>query len=231
MFVFNLIFFLLQPVQANYLDHTFLTEPKVVVRRDNRHVPLASVCAEMKYNYIQEMTLLRNIKAQLDWAAQQPITDQQAEMVKALKEQIQTSVDHLVFLAKPEWNEENLEIYLSWEFPQESRIYPQKIEVMSLYYKGEPAVNLAPLITISSGGLMYNSRGTLLEACQFIPTLEIEVRMQYKWFPRSLCPDDNDPDIRQAILTGTSNRVSRAYFACQTRPPFEGMVFLKGRVP
>jgi len=234
MIFFNFMLFLLQPVQAHYMDHTFLTEPKVVVVRDDRRdVPVASVCGEMKYNYLQEMTKLRELKSQLNWAVQQPLTDSQTELVKKLKEQLQQATDRLIFLAKPEWNEEVLSFYLTWEFPQGSNYESkdlEKIEVQSLYYRGVPAGNLAPLLINSDRSLHYSSRGTYLEICQFVSTLEIEVKAQYRWY-HAFCPDQNDPEIRRAFLSDKSTPAFQSYLACLAMPSTVGMLLLKGRVP
>lgn len=234
MILFNLIFFLLQPVQANYLDHVFLTEPEIVVKRDDgSNVPVASVCTGMKYNYLQEMTRLRDLKAQLDWAVQQPLTDQQSELVKNLRLQLQQSANRLAFLARPEWNDELLSFYLRWQFPQGpggGSKNLEKIEVTSLYYKDEPAGNLAPLLIKSDRFLQYESRGTYLEVCQFISTLEIEVNVQYRWY-HAFCPDENDPEIRRAFLNDKSTPALQNYLACLAMPSSRAALFLKGRAP
>lgn len=243
----QLILVFLQPAQANYLDYVFNTEPEILVQRDDkRDISLNSVCAEMKYNYLEEMTKFHKLKAEIDRSVQQPVTDQQVAQIEVLKSHLQQATNHLIFLAKPEWNSEILTFALRWWLPAEfndDNVDLDSIEVRNLYYKSERAGYLAPRLRIDDLGwpwgpsssaprryYEFRSRGTYLELCQFASTLEFEVKLKYFWY-NFLHPRLDDA-LRASIIKNRRTDGLKHWIDNDFKDePAEKMFFLKGRTP
>jgi len=220
-FIFILFSLLAVPsAQADYLDYTFVDNPEFfVLLDDGNYIDVRPVCAQMKYSYLQEMKSLKEMKAQMDLAVQQPLTSELLSYIDDLKKGIHERTERLIFLAKPEWNTESFYYVIRWWLGEEFSTANRKItsyEIKAAYYKGEFAGSLAPNLirnSIEVPGYKvpkakknwrhfdFYSRGTYLELCQFAPTLEFEVQTGFYFVDL--------PGLRQ----------------------LSHMFFLKGRVP
>lgn len=186
-----LFLFVTTQVKADYFDYTLLLEPELLWKIDgtDSHPDLKSICSDMKYNYIEENRALKELKVELKKAIELPLDDQQALNIKSIKKAIQERASHLIHLARPEWNSEIVDFEVQWLLPKDFEPQIHRIrsyEVLGVYYKGErsgqsmkkfsaqfkyhPLPNQIPYSYFE-----YSSKGTFLEICQFIPTLEFEI--------------------------------------------------------
>jgi len=200
--ILGLLIFL--PAKADYLDYKFFVNPEISVLRDDRQdIPLQAVCADMKYNYLEESERLKSLKAQMDWAVQQPLTDDQVIQISKIKTALRETAARLIHLSNPDWSAEVMNYWVVWRLPDEYDSTEKnfvKAEVSDIYYKGSFAGHLAPQIELYGvfpalseppriPGLppvkryvryvKFFSRGTYFDLCQFIPTLQIEMKVNY----------------------------------------------------
>ncbi len=187
------------PVRADYLDHIFLLEPEITWAIDEGGpADLRAQCAQMKYNYLEETAKLSELKRQLHRAVQSPLTDSQIVTIELLKRQILEATRRLIHLAKAEWNSENISFRVRWWLPEQLDRQTVKIssfKINASYFKGHltepPGLELInfelmwfPGLTPYRGSLYYldfNGRGSFLEVCQHLQTLEFEVEAKVSW--------------------------------------------------
>ena len=192
--------------RADYLDFIYLTEPVVDWRmHDGSPAPdLHAICAEMKYNYIEEKTNLDRLQKELKAAVALPLDDAGVAKIEDIKKGIVQCTERLMFLAKPEWNSEVLDfnfVWNLWELGENpnKRLLKGTMKVLNDRYKGEFSPRVVNELSVGYQKdfymdepwdyFKYRTTGTFLEACQFLPTLEFELKIQIEHPPLQLVHD------------------------------------------
>ncbi len=154
----------------------------------------SEACSRIPYNYFAEMKQFDDLKKQIS-------PDLTASRLEELKNAIATVVQHLNQLAAPELNSENYKLRLEWHLPLEPQRKIKKYEFRDVNYLGQfnPEVvrlfakaskkdytrsgwvhedSYFHMVTPNQTYLKLEKNATLLEICQFLPTLRIELQLQ-----------------------------------------------------
>ena len=179
--------------QENPYDHyKFMQQDHIGI---SPYFERSEVCSKIPYNYMAELKKLNESKEQLKIETAQSFLN--AQKIEALQTQITSATEHLNTLATPEYNDENYSISIVWNWPDTSL---KKYDFRDVEYLGDFSPVLLQrfskslikdralskwvfedgyyrIETPEYDYLKLQKKATLLEICQFLPTLKIDLQL------------------------------------------------------
>jgi hypothetical protein len=195
---FYLFLLLLAPnyVYAQFEDYVFLSTPEFYWSTDGNEPrsDLPKICANISYNYFDELKKMKQLKEKLNDILNEPISDIQVIELENIKLKILEVNSRLKFLANPDWNKEVLNLKIQWVLPKS--INPEMTPIHSYRILGANYLNQQDASVIDyfffwfDYGIFvyhkdfyyfhYTKKTTYLEACQFISSLTFQVEIQFE---------------------------------------------------
>ena len=168
-------------------------------------------CDSIDPVYLQEQLIFNKLSRQLQDLLHEPDPAAFSSEISSLKTELEVHTERLIELARPEWNTEDYRIALYWEIPAEHFFPDPKLirgafykkngeflsfDIKQIYLMGERRPDLVGYggfgiwikATPPPNSMLQVSLfkpATLLEFCQFVHTIEINIDVNYvlKSFP------------------------------------------------
>jgi hypothetical protein len=186
-------FFISYSYAQDYSRYDYLSAPEIYTERmeSRQPVDLKAVCSEMIYNYQEEKARIEKLKVELTQLAGLPLTDEVTAQIDRNKDEIHLALQHLLFLSRPEWNEEVLNVSLIW-FLNNYNFKDKRVrnpQILSSKFNGLTDggvdryfhLGAFPIFKVDPDWppfFIFHKKTAFLEACQSLSSLEYEVVVQ-----------------------------------------------------